>query len=220
MRSSGYFAFRVASFALVVILALIVSVLIFNFIFFSIRLSGESELLGFGPRGFLFFLQMFPWPLLVVDVILVVVAEHMLRYFRFGYRNPVLVLLAGLLIMSVALGLLIDRTTPFNDRMLERAHHHHLGPIDEMYEGAHRPGPLGGGICHCMITAVGTSSLIAYDEDASTTLITIELPPNFMTSLFDLKAGETVYVAGDRVGDTIRAFGVHARMPPPPVPLP
>jgi len=212
MHSSGYFAFRVGALALVVILALIVSVLIFNYIFFSIRFSGEDELLNFGPRGFLFFLWMFPWHLLALDVFLVLVAERMLRYFRFGYRNPALMLLAGLLILSVALGLLVDRTTPLNQMLSHHAQRKHLGPFNAMYAHSRLP-PPGGGICRCVVTGIGTSSITAYHPDASTTPLTIYVPDDFMVRMMGLKPGDVVYVAGDREDDTIRAFGIRVRMP-------
>lgn len=211
MHSSGYFALRIGALALVVILALIVSVLIFNYISFSIRFAGEDELLNFGPRGFLFFLQMFPWHLLALDVLLIVVAERMLRYFRFGYRNPVLVLLAGLLVLTVAFGLLVDRATPFNQMLARHAHRKHLGPFNEMFVHSRLP-PLDGGICRCVVIAVGTSSVIAYHPGASTTPLTIYVPAGFMMRMMGIKAGDIVYVAGDREGDTIRAFGMRVRM--------
>ncbi|MCE9541881.1 hypothetical protein K8R03_04995 [Candidatus Kaiserbacteria bacterium] len=212
MHSPAYFALRVALLALIVFLALVVSVLIFNFIFFTIRISEEGQLLGFGVRGFLIFLEMFPWTLLAIDIVLVLAAERMLRYFRFGYRNPVVVLIGGLLVLTVLSGLVIDRATPFNDRMLQHARERNLGPLNGLYEGAHRPGPLGGGLCRCVITEVGTSSVVAYDEDASSTPITIILPPGFATSSV-FKVGDIIYVAGDRDGDSIDAFGVRRRPP-------
>ncbi|MBV9159376.1 MAG: hypothetical protein JO019_02135 [Candidatus Kaiserbacteria bacterium] len=208
MHSSGYLALRIGMLAFVVLAALVISVLIFNFISFTIRLSDDSQLLGFGPRGIVFFVTMFPWALLAADAILLVIAERLLRRFRFGYKNPALILFAGLAVLTLALGLLIDNATPFNDRMLERAERHHLGPLDTMYARPH-PGPPEGGVCRCVVTAIGTSSVTAYNADASTSPIKIQFPQELASATSSVYVGETIFVAGDRDGNTIYAFGFH-----------
>lgn len=208
MHSSGYFAFRIGVFAFFSILAILCSILIFNFISFSIRFSGQDALLGFGTRGFFFFFKMFPWPLFILDIVFIVAAARALRYFRFGYRNPALVLLAALLLLTFALGLFMDRETPFNDRILVHAMHHDLGPLDDVYQNARRPGPPEGGVCRCTITAISPlGAVVAQNPYASTTPLSLVLPPGFATST--LHVGETLFIAGDREGDMIVVFGLH-----------
>lgn len=122
MRPRLYFTLTVAALVLVSFVVLVISVFIFNFILFSIRLNHQDSLLGFGPRGWGVFLAFFPWTLLLIDIALVLVLETLLRRFRFGYRVPVLYLLGGLVCLTVLTGAVLDRGTAFNDQLFERRH--------------------------------------------------------------------------------------------------
>jgi hypothetical protein len=122
MRPRIYFMLQIAALVLLALVVLVISVFIFNFIVFSIRINGDDAFLGFGPRGWGAFIQFFPWTLLVLDVALVALLEWLLRNFRFGNKIPALYLLGGLLALTVITGVIIDRATPFNDRMMERRH--------------------------------------------------------------------------------------------------
>jgi hypothetical protein len=212
MHSSSYFALRVGALFFCVVLALIISVFIFNFIFFSFRLSEQSELLGFGPRGLLFFLLIFPWKLLVLDGALLFAAERLLRQFRLGYRHSVSALLLSLLILTCAFGFALDRGTSLNDDMLERAHHHVLGPAGEFYEAAPRPWSLESGVCKCVIDEVSTSSVVAHHLGATSTVLYLIFPKGFATT--SVHVGDVLFIAGDRDGDSIEVFGVHEHVSP------
>ncbi len=123
---------KVAALALVVIVALLISVFLFNFLFFFLRIN----LYG-APFGLTRFLLFFPWPVLAIDIGLLILAEMLLRQFRFGYRRPVLYTLFALLACTISAGLTIDRITGFNESMEGRAHHGHLPPpLGDMYRHA------------------------------------------------------------------------------------
>ncbi len=210
MRPKIYFTLQVAALTLVAIAVLLVSIFIFNFIFFSIRINSRDSLLGFGPRGIWAFLAFFPWMFLLVDVVLVLVLEWLLRKFRSGNRIPALYLLFGLIGLTVVTGLFIDRATGINDRMLLRSDEHLLPPpLDAFYGGARHHFAPESGICTCIITAIDGTVVYLRDADGTTTLTAV-LPlndPRATTTL--LKVGDIVIVAGDRRGDEIKAFGVH-----------
>jgi len=53
-------------------LFLAISVFIFGFVFFFIRVSGRTTLLDAGSPGFWFFIESFPWLWLAVDIVLLV----------------------------------------------------------------------------------------------------------------------------------------------------
>ena len=110
------FTLRFIGTLVVAIAATLTTILIFNFIVFSLRVSGHDALLGFGSRGFTAFIWFFPWYLLVVDVALVALLQWLLRQFRFGYKIPVLYLILALLIGSFTLGYALDHETTFNNR--------------------------------------------------------------------------------------------------------
>jgi len=132
MRPRIYFMLQVAALALLAFVVLVISVFIFTFILFSIRINRVDTLLGFGPRGWSAFIQFFPWTWLLIDVLLIAVLEWLLRTFRFGNKIPALYLLAGLLAVTLVSGAAIDRGTPFNDDLRQM----HAGlppPFGDLY---------------------------------------------------------------------------------------
>ena len=145
MKPRYLFGLRLALMVLVALLVLVFSVFIFNFIFFSIRVSGHMALLSFGLRGVGAFVLNFPWGLLIIDVLLVVLLEKMLRHFRFAYRSPVLYLFFAILALAISAGLVIDRSSDVNDRMLHRVESGERGLpfFAPIYRGARRPWPEG-----------------------------------------------------------------------------
>lgn len=142
MRSKNYFYLKLAVVAAIASLALLVSIFIFNFILFSIFAEHRAPLLGYGPPGYLVFLQMFPWPLLIVDVLLLIGLRMLLRRFEFGYRSPTLYLLFGVLVVVGALGFVLYEHTDVNDRIEREAHKGHFPtPVKDFFDDAHRPAP-------------------------------------------------------------------------------
>jgi hypothetical protein len=227
MRPKFYFTLKIAALVLVMLAVLVISIFIFNFILFSVRVNSHDALLGFGPRGIEAFIIFFPWVWFLLDVVLIAVLEWLIREFRFGYKIPVLYLLAAIFFSTAIVGLAIDRGTDVNDRLLRRADRHEL-PLGRLYEGARRPMP-GSGVCLCAISAIKGDTLTVYDPRVgSSTLLTVVLPPNdprATTTL--LKVGDLVFIAGDVTGDDIHAFGLkkvspntmYVRMGQPPQPL-
>ena len=137
MHSQSFFTLKLVALLLASFLALVVSVLLFTFIFFTVRVNIHSSFAVLGPRTLFFLFHFFPWHLVMLDVALIALTEWLLRDFKFAYRSPFLYLLFAVFAFVLALGLFIDRVTPFSDRMLEHAHAHHLPPpINDMYEYA------------------------------------------------------------------------------------
>src|SRR4051812_6361492 len=71
MHPRYYFVLRVAALVLVALGILFISVFIFNFLLFSIRINSQDTFLAFGPRGWGAFLVFFPWDLFAIDAVLV-----------------------------------------------------------------------------------------------------------------------------------------------------
>lgn len=212
MRSKLSFTFETFLAVFAAIVMLVVTVALVNFILFSLRVNGHESLLSFGGRGILTFLFVFPWPLLVLDILLAFFLEHLLRRFRFGYRSPVLYLLLGIVAIAICMGLLLDRGTPFNDALLNRADHGELpAPFGELYEHIRAPAPHAQGVFRGIVTSVGTSTFVMYyddQDDASSSEHTVIPPPGFDVSL--LSPGDHVYVAGDEGDEVVHAFGIKA----------
>lgn len=213
MRPKLYFTLQLSALAAVAFLILVFSVFIFNFLLFTIRINSHDALLGFGPRGFAAFLYFFPWELLALDIALIVALQWMLRTFKFGYQTPAAYLLLGLLAASALFGFALDRGTVLNDRFLDEADRHELGPFNDLYGHARRPLPPGQGVCRCIIVGIEGSTLTVQDSRSTTTLKVL-LPPNEpRATSTGLQVGDIIFVAGDLDQGNIRAFGVH-RLPP------
>jgi hypothetical protein len=212
MKPKTYFMLKLAALVAVLLGVLIFSVFICNFILFSIRVSGHGTLLSFGPQGVLQFLRFFPWLYLILDIALIVLLEWLVRQFRFGYKIPALRLLFGILLFTMVVSVFIDRVTPFNDKLLDKAEHHHLSqPLGNFYEHARRPPPPDSGVCRCTILTVEGNTVTAESADHEDALFTIVVPENNAQIDYDsLKVGNTVFVAGRFVDGILHAFGIHA----------
>jgi hypothetical protein len=209
MRPKFHFTLKVLALVAVVLAFLVVSIGILNFILFSIRIAGHDTLLSFGPRGFWAFMLFFPWSLLVLDIALIVLLQWLLRKFRFGYKIPVLYLLAGLVVATTVAGFVIDRGTPLNDRLYEMRGHGLPPPLGGFYDRAHRPPPLGSGVCKCTIVAIEGNILTVEDTREGIITFTVLLPANDpRATTTNLDVGDVVFVAGDMQDGIIRAFGV------------
>lgn len=208
MTPRAYFTLKLVATGAIALGVLIVSVFVFNFLYFSIRISGHGALLGFGPRGFEAFVRFFPWELFIIDVALVVLLQWLLRQFRSGYKIPVLYLLVALLVCAALLGFALEETS-LNDRFVE--HPEKLPPpFGVFYDHARRPPPPGSGICRCTILAIQGNTLVVSDSRAASTSLRVVLPDNDdHATTTGLHVGDTIFIAGDEDDGEIRAFGVH-----------
>ncbi len=220
MRPRAYFIAKVAVLALVALAIVLVSIFLLNFILFSIRISSQDALLGFGARGLAAFFALFPWGLLIIDVLLIAGAQWLLREFKAGYKLPISFVLMGLLAAVIVGGALLDRAG-LNDRLLDRFDRDELhGPLGDLYGSARILPPPGQGVCQCVITAIDGNMLHVQDL-RSAAMLTVIIPsndPHATTS--GLSVGDVVFVAGDGDGDeddlVIKAFGIRKLPPPPP----
>ncbi len=208
MKSRAYFIGRTLLTAGIAVSALLVSVFIINFISFSIRINQHEALLGFGGSGLLRFFTFFPWHLLVIDAVLLLLLQRLLRSFRRGYQTPLLYLIGGILVLSLSLGILIDLSTPLNDRAFKNR-----GalppPFGKIYGGAKRLPQRGDGICRCTILEIRGSTLIVEDTRSGTTTLTVQLPANSPRATSTrLQVGDVIFIAGEEREGVIHAFGV------------
>jgi hypothetical protein len=210
MRPKTYFTLKVGVLIAVAFCVLTISVLICNFIVFSIRINGHDALLHFGSRGFLVFLTFFPWTLLLLDIVFIVLLEWLVRHFRFGYLSPVLYLFFGFFVMIISTGLFIDRVTDFNDELLSRARAHRLQqPFGNLYERARAIPPAGSGVYRGVVTGIFGNTITLYNMDIGTTsILTVIVPSDDLYATSSFHVGETIFIAGDAYDGTIHAFGV------------
>jgi hypothetical protein len=210
-RPKLYFTLKIVLLAVLSLAILAITIFIFNFIFFSIRLNSQDELLGFGPRGVLAFLWFFPWSWFILDLIFIAFLQSLLRKFQFGYRVPVVYLLGGLILVTLLVAYVFDRGSHLNERILIRAEGHHLPPPFEMvYHGARRPVSPRNGICRCTVVDIFQNQMVVADNRfGTTTLFNVILPENNpRATSTSLQKGDTVFIAGELKDGVIQAFGV------------
>ena len=206
MRPRFYFTLKSIALAVVAILTLLLTVSIGSFILYTIRTSYETSLLGFGPSGLFIFLSLFPWPLLILDVICIMILEWMLRKFRFGYRSPLLYLLFVILVIILSASSVID-TDRVSDTVLRGAHDIELPIVGDFYDRGRRPPPPGSGVCPCVVLAIN-GNILTMQENIPNELpkqVTVILPPDVATS--SIHVGQSLFIAGTFDQGVLHAFG-------------
>jgi hypothetical protein len=142
MHSRTYFILRAAFVVLVGILAFVLSVFLFNLVLFTLFTGGRALLLTHGMRGFLIFIQFFPWWVLLADILLLVALRSLLRQYSFGYRSPTLYFVFALMVVIGSMGFIIYERTNVNERLEHAAHEgRFLSPVRAFYDDARRTLP-------------------------------------------------------------------------------
>ena len=209
MRPKVYFALKIGLLALVALCTLAVSAFLFSYIVFSIHASGRGFLLGFGSRGFFAFFALFPWFSLVADIGLLFLFEWLLHHFKFGYHRPFIYLFLVAASAVVAAGMIMNAASFHHAVFLqnERAGVPVIGPF---YEHLRRTPPGGNVFLGQVLSIEGNIFTVRaddHDKDTDDGIRTVEAPPGADVSLY-LKPGDEVFVAGDNLGDRIRAYGI------------
>ncbi len=182
-------------------LAFISTVLIFAYILFAVRVAGHSILLGFGPRGWSFFLAFFPWHILALDVLLVVSIAVLAKRFAFGWKTPRLYLLLGLLVAAFISGALVDK--PFNDAMSR-----HKEYLPKPVGGLYKAPSENKGLVRGTVLLIGDNHFVLLDERTEEEVWVKIHSERAKRTLENLVVGAGVVVAGDEVEGGIEAFGV------------
>lgn len=213
MHSRAYFALKLSLFVALIVAILAVSVFIFNFIAFSIRINHHDALLGFGSNGLLLFLWFFPWWLLLIDAALIAILQALIRQFEFGYKIPVLRLVGGVLLVALIMGFVMDATR-VNERFLHDADAHRTpSPFDHFYQGARYIPPSDGPVHRGLITEIAGGHLVVRDLSATTSTYSVFLPHSLGASTSIFKVGDTIFFAGHFRQDGFEAFGVQVVSP-------
>ena len=201
MRPRTYFILRMAALLSIAIAVLIVSVFIFGFIFWSVTMSGQSLLLGFGTPGWLIFLTLFPWWLLLLDVALLILFESLMRQFSFGYRVPVLYLLIALLLGSATIGILLEDFIHVQERIGVRVQNHQIPVLSGWYDSAAHPSHSSE-VCKCLVVGIGTSTLFVTDEwdFATVTPAREEVMFADASTTSGFKIGDQIFIIGRETG--------------------
>lgn len=207
-RPKKYFRLKITGLITIALATLVISIFLFSFILFDLRVSGQISLIGFGSNGFTLFLLLFPWKLLLFDLVLIFFLGWFLRTFRFGYKTPVLYLLVGVLTSIIVVGFIVDNNTSFHDYLLHEADQHLLLPIiNDFYEQVRMPPPREYGIYRGTITAIGTDTLrVNLDNPMGTGTVTpIQVLTPISEGTSSAEIGERIFITGEIINGQIHA---------------
>ena len=211
MRSSTFFRVEYALILLVSLLVLCVTIGLAGFILFALRVNGHEALLSFGPRGIQAFLLVFPWPLFVLDLLLLIILQALMRRFAFGYRRPIFLVLAILFIGGGISALLLDRETSVHDRLMQESQHGGVPPpFANFYGNARGPAPHAQGIYRGVVKEIRIDRIVIEHEDLDVDQddrgFEVILPNGQSPSAYTV--GEEVYVYGTEQHGVITAVGI------------
>jgi hypothetical protein len=209
MKPKMYFALQVILLGILAAATFAVSWLLVSYIFFTLRAGGYIYLLGFGTRGVYHFIMVFPWIILLIDMILLLIFDSLLKSFKFAYHSPVIYLFLGSLLVITLLASMVNFNS-FHEVLLRRAEQQRLPIMGSLYAGIRRSNGRGGVFQGVVVELEGnTFEMRPYrqDEATNTPLIRVVFPGHASTTQF-LKVGDEVFVAGKALNNEIEAYGI------------
>lgn len=208
MHPKIYFIARTTFLIILSVVTFSLTLFVLSFAFFSIHESGEQFLLGFGQRGLEAFITLFPWGFFLLTVLLLLLLDHLLRYFKFGYRVSMLGIFLIALAIVVIGGIAIN-FTPLHSTLLDTADHNELPIIGSLYEGIHDSHQAQGVYRGIISSVQGNTFILTHDDqdkDTDDGTSTIMVPAGF--DMTTLHTGERVYVAGKLIRAVVYSYGI------------
>lgn len=208
MRSRALFVLKGIALLSLACIVFVTSTLIVNFMLFSIHMQSAEELLEFGPRGWYAFFLFFPWRLLVIDALGIILLVFLLRTFRFGYRVPLLYIFGALIAGAVLFGFTIERHTPMNAIILHVVDRDDVPESVHMFNQIHTPPPPREGTCHCEVVAITDAEhFVVRDAFTNTEFVAVITDETHATTT-NLKVGDKVFLAGEMEDGIFEIFGL------------
>jgi hypothetical protein len=215
MKPKAYFVVTMIAFVALSLLVLVTTIFLISYTLFSVIVSGHLLLLGFGLRGMEAFIILFPWFALLLDIVLLVLLDWLVRRFRFGYNRPIVFFFLGMTVLLVFLGYVVS-VTSLHSTLLQEAEHNQLpsplspmvGPFYQSMRISHRAN----GVVQGTVTSIDGNMFTIrhddYDTDIDDATTTIMAPAGVDVSNF-LQLGDHVLVGGDIMSDgSVHAYGV------------
>ncbi len=211
MRPKYYFMLKLVALALTIFITFILSSVIVSYVLYSIKVGGQFSLLAFGPRGMYHFFLALPWLILLIDICLIAFIDWLLKSFRFGYNSSILFLLIVTMVSITALATLINYTS-FHRLLMNRAESKNLPLAGGFYSGL-RMSHGNQGIFRGEVVSIESTSTFYmkhndFDADSDDVTVEVFMPNNSDVFTLVLRPGDRVFIAGDRVKEGIKAYGV------------
>jgi hypothetical protein len=188
------------------VILLLTLLYITSFAFFELRQSGALFVPVFGMRGVFAFFAALPVLLIILILLFIVVLEILVRRYRVGYRTPLLVSVAAVLLVVVIGGWVLERTRIHEELLRQNRAPGGLPPfLSMMYRPDSDRVP---DIYHGMIVSmIPGGFLLADDNGAGTTTVLID-PSTRLPLGAGFNPGDEVVVFGDDASGTVHAIGI------------
>lgn len=203
MKSRSFFILKtVLSFGLIILLSLLVLYL-GSLIVFVFRANDMMLFSGMGFQGIRTILVSFPWYLVILVIILIVLVEVMAKNFSFVYRRPLVYSFIGIVFL-VTLGSLVVEAMSVHDSFFDMAKEERLPVAGGMYKHLGR----------LDIDSAYFGTLLDKEdglwkmelESGEKVILDIATMTKGFRVLDKLKEGSGVVVIGEREGDVIEVL--------------
>ena len=205
IHSKNFFRLKMIAFSLLIIAICVTSIVLCSFILFSIRMSGQGEFIRFGSQGILLFFAVFPWFLLLFDLLLIALLGQLMRHFSFGYKIPGVYIAGIIFTVIIIIGYILEAQTSFHRHMLLRADKKELPLFDDVYRGVRRAPPIGYEIYRGVVVfREGDMLYIDLDDEMGTgTSSSVIMNIEDNTEAPHIEQGDSVFISGNIVDGKI-----------------
>lgn len=219
IHSKAFFRLKLFAFFVLLTAICFISILLCSFILFVIRVTGQSDFIGFGSQGVLLFFALFPWILFLLDILLIGLLGMLMRHTSFGYKIPGVYIVGMILVIIIVSGYIVDSKTRFHTHMLHRADKKQLPLLQSMYVNVRRAPPDGYGIYRgVIIEREGDTLYVDIDNVAglgTSTSVMVNIANHPRAPYVEL--GDSVFISG-KIEDGIvtnAKLKIAPRLPPP-----
>jgi hypothetical protein len=205
MRPRSYFILRFILLILAVCLSFILAIFFISFIRFILSINGASFLPSFGWQGTMAMLTAFPWPILLVSAIFLILSALLSKQFTFIYHRPAIFGIIGILLIFF-IGSLILHQIRLHEQIFEFSSGKKMLFINPMYNSYRRLPPASHSVIGEVASTTKTGFLIE-DEDNQNFQIFVT-PQTIFPSGQDIRENDTILVIGETQDSIINAMGI------------
>jgi hypothetical protein len=213
MRPKWHFVFKTILVAIGAVIVFIALLFFISFIIFVLHSTGVWFIPGFGLAGIYAFLVAAPWLLILPSLAFVLVLELLVRRYEFGYRQPLIYTVLGILGCALLGGTVVAGTS-LHKKFARFADDHELPVARDLY---HKFGDAEFGDIHPgSIIATTTDGFIMDMVRHAPSVIVVHIASTTdVAGDVHLVQNEMVLVFGDLMQGEVQAVGVRLLPPGP-----
>jgi hypothetical protein len=110
MHGHAYFAAKTILLVVGVVLALLFGIFAVSFLLFLLQANGLLLLPAFGMTGLVKLLTLFPWLIVVLALVFMILLELFVQRFAFAYHQPIMYTVLGIFLLVIIAGTALAQT--------------------------------------------------------------------------------------------------------------